>query len=81
MTRDDLKNIFTEELMKIAPDADLSGVGEQEDLRDALDLDSMDIMNLIIALHGRLGVDIPDREASRMVTLGGALDYLENVTS
>lgn len=76
MTRDALKRVFEEELMVIAPDASLDGVAEDADLRDALDLDSMDIMNLVIALHDRLGVDLPDKDAAQLVTIRGALDYL-----
>ena len=76
MTREDLTRIFAEELTKIAPDTSLDGVGEDDDLRDALDLDSMDISNLIIGLHERLGADIPDKDAAKMVTLKGAIDYL-----
>jgi len=77
MTHDALRRAFEEELLAIAPDASLDGVAEDADLRDALDLDSMDIMNLVIALHDRLGVDIPDKDAAQLVTIKGALDYLK----
>ncbi len=78
MTAEALKRAFEEELMNIAPDASLDGVAEDADLRDALDLDSMDIMNLVIALHDRLGVDIPDKDAVQLVTIRGAIDYLSS---
>lgn len=78
MTPEALKRAFEEELMNIAPDASLDGVAEDADLRDALDLDSMDIMNLVIALHDRLGIDIPDKDAAQLVTIKGAVDYLSS---
>ena len=78
MTPDALKSAFAEELLNIAPDANLDGVAEDADLRDALDLDSMDIMNLVIALHDRLGIDIPDKDAAQLVTIRGAIDYLSS---
>ncbi|GAA0295132.1 hypothetical protein GCM10009087_01110 [Sphingomonas oligophenolica] len=76
MTRDELRAIIVEEIGNIAPEADASGVADDQDLREALDLDSMDIFNLVVALSQRLGIDIPDAEAGRLVTLGGGADYL-----
>jgi len=49
----------------------------QEDLRDAIDLDSMDFLNFVIALHERTGVDIPEADYPRLRTLDGAIAYLE----
>ena len=46
-------------LAGIAPEADLAHVGDDEDLREALDLDSMDFLNFVIGLHERTGIDIP----------------------
>ena len=77
MTSETLQSIFIEELTTIAPDADLTGIEDDADLRETLDLDSMDMMNLLIALHARLGINIPDRDVGELTTLGGALAYLE----
>jgi acyl carrier protein len=76
MTRDELRAIIVEEIGNIAPETDAGGVADDQDLREALDLDSMDIFNLIVALSQRLGIDIPDAEAGWLVTLGGGADYL-----
>jgi acyl carrier protein len=51
-------------------------IGDEADLREALDLDSMDIFNLVVALSQRLGIDIPDADAGQLVTLGGGVSYL-----
>ncbi|MGE5721087.1 MAG: acyl carrier protein [Sphingomonadales bacterium] len=76
MTRDELRRIILEEIGNIAPEADLAGLGDEDDVREALDLDSMDIFNLVVALSQRLGVDIPDADAGQLVMLGTAVDYL-----
>jgi acyl carrier protein len=47
------------------------------DLREALDFNSMDIFNLVVALSPRFEIEIPDADAARLVTLGGGTDYLE----
>lgn len=76
MTKDELRAAIIEEIGNIAPEADLAGVPDDRDLREALDLDSMDIFNLVVALSKRLGIDIPDADAIRLVTLGGGTEYL-----
>ncbi|WP_324827717.1 acyl carrier protein [Qipengyuania zhejiangensis] len=76
MTRADLRQIIVDEIGAIAPEADLASVDDGEDLREAIDLDSMDIFNLVVALSRRLGFDIPDADAGQLVTLGGAIEYL-----
>lgn len=76
MTRDEIAQAFAEELEAVAPDADLSQADPGEDLREAFEIDSMDILNLVTALHKRLGVDIPEPDYERLVTLKGAVDYL-----
>ena len=45
-------------------------------LREELDIDSMDFLNFVIALHETLGIDIPEAEYPRLVTLDGAVAYL-----
>jgi acyl carrier protein len=76
MTREEIEAAVIEEIGNIAPEADLAALGPAEDIRDALDMDSMDVMNLVIALHRRFHVDIPDADAARFVTVGGAAGYL-----
>lgn len=71
-----LRAVIIEEIGNIAPECDFARLGDEEDLREALDLDSMDIFNLVVALSKRLGIDIPDAEAGRLVTLGGGVAYL-----
>lgn len=76
MTRDEAMAVIREEIVHLAPEVDFTGVKESYDLREALDLDSMDIFNLVIALSKRLGAEIPDADAGRLVTLGSGADYL-----
>jgi acyl carrier protein len=73
---DDLRDLVLEVLSGIAPETDPSSVDPTEDLRDELDLDSMDELNLITRVGERLGIDIPERDYRQMRTLDGAVDYL-----
>jgi len=70
------KATICEILGAIAPEADFSTVSGGEDLREALDLDSMDFLNFVIALHERTGIDIPETDYPKLRTLDGAVSYL-----
>jgi acyl carrier protein len=72
----DIETVFLEELGRIAPEADIARLDRRADLREALDIDSMDLLNLLVALHERLGIDIPERDAGRLATVDGAVAYL-----
>jgi acyl carrier protein len=76
MSEADIRAVLHEELGNIAPDIDLDKVDASADLREALDIDSMDFLNFVTAIHHRLGVDIPELDYPKLVTLDGAVSYL-----
>jgi len=75
MTEPEARSLIADIIAGIAPEADLTTVGESDDLREALDLDSMDFMNLVVALHERTGIDIPEGDYPKLRTLGSAIAY------
>jgi acyl carrier protein len=76
MTDSDIQKVVQEELNNIAPEADLASVDPAADLREAIDIDSMDFLNFITAIHQRLGIDIPEIDYPKLVTLKGATAYI-----
>ena len=76
MNESDIRNLVAETLAGIAPEADLATVGDTQDLREVLDLDSMDFLNFVTALGQRSGVKIPEADTPRLTTLGGIVAYL-----
>ncbi|MHC0053068.1 acyl carrier protein [Actibacterium sp. D379-3] len=76
MTQDEIRTAFIEELIRIAPDLEPDTIGSSDHLQDDLELDSMDILNLVVALHKRFGVDIPEAEYRRIETPDLAVAYL-----
>ena len=76
MTKEELRKTILSEISNIAPEVDTASLDPDADIREALDFDSMDVMNLVIALHQGLKVDIPDADAIKLVTLNGAIAYL-----
>ncbi len=76
MSAIDIRKIVAEELSNIAPEVDLATVDPKADLREAIDIDSMDFLNLVTALHQRTGVDVPEIDYPKLITLSGMIDYL-----
>jgi acyl carrier protein len=76
MTRDDVTAVLIDELGRIAPEIDVTGLDPDTDLREAFDIDSMDFLNLVTAIHERLQIDIPEIDYSNLATFGHAVDYL-----
>ena len=76
MTKDQCKQLVIDIISDIAPDEDLSNLKPDVRLRDQLQLDSMDFLNLVTALHVRLGIPIPEVDYPSLAKFGGAVDYL-----
>lgn len=76
MKVDEAKKMILAELAEIAPEGDYENLGEKADLREALDLDSMDFLNFVIALSKKSGKPIPESDYPELFTLAKAIDYL-----
>ncbi len=81
MSPDAVRALVLDILGTIAPEADLATLAPAAILRAELDLDSMDFLNFVIALHDRLGIDIPEADYPALATLAGAVDYLTRHTT
>lgn len=75
MSDDEIKALVIRELGKIAPEAN-SDLDPDADLREQIDLDSMDILNLMIAIHAATGVEIPEADYPKLTTLNACTAYL-----
>ena len=76
MTEDEIRTTVLRVLGEIAPEADPARIDPDASLRDQLDLDSMDLLNIMIGLHEALHVDIPETDYPKLATLNGAVAYL-----
>jgi acyl carrier protein len=76
MTTDEAKRTIVVVLEGIAPEVDPGSVEHDVDLDVQLDLDSMDYLNWLIGISKATGVEIPQRDATRFLTIDGAAAYL-----
>jgi acyl carrier protein len=77
MTRELVLDAVRDVLGGIAPEVDLGAVDPAANLREALDIDSMDFLRLVQQLAARLHVEIPERDYPRVATLAALVAYLE----
>ncbi len=75
-TRDEIRAAIADVIGAIAPEVDLAAIDADKPLREQVDIDSFDFLNVIIRLHETLGVDIPEQDYAKLLTLNGAVDYL-----
>lgn len=75
MKREELLAAIVDTLAGVAPEIDAGALEPARPLREQVDLDSADWLNFLVALHARLGVDIPDADAARLTTLDKLADY------
>jgi acyl carrier protein len=76
MTREAIREAVVKALTSVAPEIDPSSLRPDEAFRQEFDLDSMDFLNFVIALHASLNVDVPEADYPKLSTLNGAIDYL-----
>ena len=73
---DRIRTAVAECVAGIAPEADLAHIDPKASLREQLDIDSFDFLNLLIALQQRLGVEVPEADYRQVDSLDGLLEYL-----
>lgn len=76
MTPDQARTILEASLREIVPDADLSAVAGDTDLRDWYELDSLDFVELVEQLSTRAGFRIEDSDAEELRTPDRAAAFL-----
>ncbi|MCB1407474.1 MAG: acyl carrier protein [Rhodobacteraceae bacterium] len=78
MNSTEIETVLREELRRIAPDIDIDDINQNGELREEMDIDSMDFLNLVTALGKRLNLAMPEADYARMVTFSDMLNYLQS---
>ncbi|MFH0982892.1 MAG: acyl carrier protein [Planctomycetota bacterium] len=76
MTREQIKEIVLNIIAVVAPDADLSNLKGDVRLRDQLEMDSMDFLDIVMELRKRYKIEVPKEDYPRLSTLDGCAEYL-----
>lgn len=76
MTPQDIRTVILEILSDISPDADLSNLDDATPLREQLELDSMDFLDIVMELKKRYRVSIPEEDYKELASLQSTVAYL-----
>jgi acyl carrier protein len=76
MSGEEILAVIRDELARLAPEIDFDAVDRSQPIQREFDIDSMDFLNFITALHERLGVNVPEADYARVATISGAESYL-----
>ena len=77
MTRDAISDVIIEIIKDIDEEADTSTLAADKPLRDQLDLDSMDFLDIVMELRKRYKIQIPEEDYPQLATLDSCVNYLE----
>ena len=76
MTEDQVKQIVIDIINEIAPDEDTSNLKGEVSLRDQMDLDSMDFLDIVMELRKQHGIEVPEADYPRLASLDSCAEYL-----
>lgn len=77
MTRDEIRDMILEIIEDIDEEAEFDNLNADEPLRDQLDLDSMDFLDIVMELRKRYKLQIPEEEYPELASLTSCVNYLE----
>ncbi len=73
--KEELNRLILTELSELAPEADLTRLDPEADIREELDIDSFDFVRFITALSQITGKDVPEEDYIKLTTLASATAY------
>ena len=76
MTEDQVKQIVIDIINEIAPDEDTSDLKGDISLRDQMDLDSMDFLDIVMELRKQHGIEVPEEDYPKLASLDSCAEYL-----
>ncbi|MDR1366731.1 MAG: acyl carrier protein [Puniceicoccales bacterium] len=75
-TKEEIRELVREIIAEIAPDEDAGDLQTDIPLREQLDLDSMDFLDIVMELRKRYAIDVPEADYSKLESLDSCADYL-----
>ena len=73
----DMTATVVDALLEVAPDVDPATLQPDALLREDLELDSMDILNLVVAINEATGIDVPEQDYGELTTVAAIARYLD----
>lgn len=72
----DVRQIVIDIISDIAPDEDVTSLDDKKSLREQLDLDSMDFLDIVMELRKRHKIEVPQEDYPKLASLESCVAYL-----
>lgn len=79
MTKDEIREAVLEIIQDVAGLDDMPDVDGDAPLREQLDLDSMDFLDIVMELRKRHKIEVPEADYPKLATLNSTIDYIAGV--
>ncbi|MBF0297323.1 MAG: acyl carrier protein [Oligoflexia bacterium] len=76
MTQEEVRQVVVDIIADIAPDEDLKNLKDDIALREQLELDSMDFLDIVMELRKKYKIEVPPEDYPKLATLGSCVQYL-----
>ena len=76
MNDNDIRSGIVAAIQDVAPEVEADELVADRPLREQVDLDSMDWLNVIVGFHERFGVDIPEADYAKLTTIDAIAAYI-----
>ena len=77
MTRAEVRQAVVDILEDIAPDEDVSSIKDDVTLREQMDLDSMDFLDIVMELRKRFNIEVPESDYQELFSMASCIQYLQ----
>ncbi len=77
MTKEEIRKAIHDIISGIVPDEDLSNLDDNQIIRDQIELDSMDFLDIVLELRKRYKADVPEEDYPKLATINSCVEYLE----
>tara|TARA_Y100000310_G_scaffold163733_1_gene163534 strand:+ start:482 stop:811 length:330 start_codon:yes stop_codon:yes gene_type:complete len=79
MTKNEVRQAILDILADIAPDEDMNSINDEATLREQIDLDSMDFLDIVMELRKRFNIEVPEKDYEQLVSMASCIQYLQPI--
>ena len=77
MNKEEVRQAVVDILEDIDPDEDVSSIKDDITLREQMDLDSMDFLDIVRELRKRFNIEVPESAYPELVSMASCIKYLQ----
>ncbi|MDR2642650.1 MAG: acyl carrier protein [Planctomycetaceae bacterium] len=77
MTESEIRKAVIDILSEISPDEDFTSLNDEVSFREQFEMDSMDLLDIVLELRKRFKVQIPEEDYPKLDNMNSTVQYLK----